>query len=107
MVDLIKQPRFNKGGEEGAQLFGRYRAVVKSNVDKRQMGRVKVFIPDCMLDFEKDNTWACPANNAVGGRNSDDENDQFYGESNVPIIGTWVWIFFENGNINTNIYMTL
>lgn len=95
------------------RLYGNYRAKVINNKDKEQFGRVLVWIPDLMpeLDSRKDGIWARPANNPLGGRNkaasnaSESDKDHYYsGSSMIPLNGSWVWIFFECGNINRPYY---
>ena len=89
-------------------LYGNYRAKVVNNKDSEQFGRVLVFIPDLMpeLDDTKDGIWARPANNPVGGRNleSNTQDNYYAGSSYIPSKGSWVWIFFETGQINRPYY---
>jgi hypothetical protein len=90
-------------------LYGNYRAKVVDNKDKQQFGRVFVWIPDLMpeLDSTKDGIWARPANNPMGGRNLEggSQSENFYaGTSYIPKVDSWVWIFFEKGNINFPYY---
>ena len=90
-----------------SQLYGNYRAKVVSNKDKEQFGRVLVWIPDLMQGVpDTEGIWARPANNPVGGRNRQGgTSDNFYmGTSYIPRNGSWVWIFFETGNINRPYY---
>lgn len=84
-------------------LYGNYRAKVINNKDKEQFGRVQVFIPDIMpfLDPRSDGIWARPANNPIGGRNSE---SNYSGTSFIPALGSWTWVFFEAGNINRPYY---
>jgi len=88
------------------RLYGNYRAEVIDNKDKEQFGRVKVWIPDLMPDVDKQKgLWARPANNPVGGRNQEGDSEHHYmGTSYIPGKGSWVWIFFESGNINRPYY---
>ena len=89
------------------QLYGNYRAKVVSNKDKEQFGRVLVWIPDLMLGVpDTQGIWARPANNPVGGRNKQEGTDKNYymGTSLIPANGSWIWIFFETGNINRPYY---
>jgi len=87
-------------------LFGNYRAKVVDNVDPEKFGRVKVWIPDLMPLIPPDEgLWARPGNNPLGGRNMEEPPTQWYqGSSYVPRVGTWLWIFFEAGNINRPYY---
>jgi len=89
-------------------LYGNYRAKVVDNKDKEKFGRVLVYIPDLMptLDDRKDGLWARPANNPFGGRNTEGDNDDnhYAGVSMIPPKDSWVWVFFEAGNINRPYY---
>jgi len=89
-------------------LYGNYRAKVVENKDKEMFGRVLVYIPDLMptLDSRKDGIWARPANNPFGGRNTEGDNDDnhYAGVSMIPPKDSWVWVFFEAGNINRPYY---
>jgi len=88
------------------RLYGNYRAEVIDNKDTEKFGRVKVWIPDLMPEVEKQKgLWARPANNPVGGRNTEGDAESHYmGTSYIPKKGSWVWIFFETGNINRPYY---
>ena len=88
------------------RLYGNYRAKVVNNKDKEFFGRVMVWIPDLMPLINEDaGIWARPANNPMGGRNMEEIADQhFMGSSYIPANGSWVWIFFETGNINKPYY---
>jgi len=51
--------------------------------------------------------WARPANNPLGGRNMDDDKENWYtGCCYIPRKGSWLWCFFEAGNINNPYYTT-
>jgi hypothetical protein len=89
------------------RLFGNYRAKVVSNRDNEKYGRVLVWIPDLMPEVsDTQGIWARPANNPIGGRNKQSGSDENYymGTSYIPRKGSWVWIFFEAGNINRPYY---
>jgi len=87
-------------------LFGFYRAKVVSSKDKEKFGRVLVWIPDIMpLVPDEKGLWARAANNPISGRNMEEDSEHHYmGTSYIPKIGSWVFIFFENGNINRPYY---
>jgi hypothetical protein len=88
------------------RYYGNYRAKVVDNVDKEQFGRVLVYIPDIMpMVSDNKGIWARPANNPIGGRNTQYGKENHYmGSSYIPRKGAWVWIFFESGNINRPYY---
>jgi hypothetical protein len=49
--------------------------------------------------------WARPANNPVGGRNMEENDEHHYmGSSYIPKIGSWMFVFFEGGNVNRPYY---
>jgi len=89
-----------------ASAFGNYRAVVVNNKDKEQFGRVLVWIPSLMPEVDRTKgIWARPANNPLGGRNKEDSDENYYaGTSYIPEKGSWVFVFFEGGNINRPYY---
>ena len=82
------------------ELYGFYRALVVGNKDAQFFGRILVWIPQIMPEIEKTRgILAKPANNPVGGRNmEDDEEHHYMGTSYIPKKGSWVFIFFESGN---------
>ena len=87
-------------------IYGNWRAQVIDNKDTKKFGRVLVWIPDMMPEVDqKEGIWARPANNPLGGRNMEaDEQNHFAGTSYIPQKGSWVFIFFEGGNINLPYY---
>jgi hypothetical protein len=89
-----------------ARVYGNYRAKVVDNKDTEFFGRILIWIPDLMVDIPMEKgLWARPANNPIGGRNAIDEDENwFMGSCYIPRIGSWVWIFFEAGNINKPYY---
>jgi hypothetical protein len=88
------------------KLYGNYRAKVVENKDPQKFGRVLIWIPDVMpLIQEYKGIWARPANNPIGGRNLENDQENYYaGTSFIPRKGSWLWIFFEAGNINRPYY---
>lgn len=88
------------------RLYGNYRAKVVENKDKEQFGRVLVWIPDLMPTLaDNKGIWARPANNPIGGRNTQFDGDNYYmGSCYIPRKGSFVWVFFEAGNINRPYY---
>lgn len=89
-----------------SEYSGMYRSKVVSNKDPSKFGRILVWIPDLMPDIpENKGIWARPANNPIGGRNTQYGSDNhFMGSCLIPRTGAYVWIFFENGNINRPYY---
>jgi len=87
-------------------VYGNWRALVVNNKDKEQFGRVMVWVPDLMPEVDRTKgIWARPANNPMGGRNMEGSTDNhFAGTSYIPKRGSWVFIFFEGGNINRPYY---
>jgi len=87
-------------------VYGNWRALVVDNKDKRKFGRVLVWIPDLMPEVSRrEGIWARPANNPVGGRNMEGDSEHHYmGASFIPKKGSWLFVFFEGGNINLPYY---
>lgn len=94
-------------------LFGFYRALVVSAEDPEKQGRVRVRIPDIMVDkgwgtgqWCDNGIWARPGNNWIGGRNIYDtkgprcnHQDAWYqGSCMIPPKGSHVFVFFEKGD---------
>lgn len=69
------------------KYFGKYRGVVTNNIDPMQMGRLMVQVPDIGGLFPQ--TWAMPCVPVAGIQN---------GMVALPIIGSGVWIEFEQGD---------
>jgi len=92
--------------DKNPPLYGNYRAKVVDNKDVEYFGRVLVWIPDLMPEVDdKKGLWARPANNPVGGRNMENDDEHHYmGSSYIPKIGSWLFVFFECGNINRPYY---
>jgi len=88
------------------KYYGFFRAKVVNNNDPDKFGRVLIWVPDIMPEIPDDEgIWARPGNNPIGGRNSETGKDNNYaGTSYIPLNGSWIWIFFENGNINRPYY---
>lgn len=80
------------------------RAKVVSNDDKLNFARVRVWIPSLMpLIMETRGIWARPGNNPFGGRN-DENYCNYHGSCYIPPVGSWLFIFFENNNMNRPYY---
>lgn len=88
---------------EDLQVNGFYRGVVENNQDPLKQARCQIRIlgihsPD-LVDMSTDKLpWAEQASSLFCGFN------QGIGMSSIPIQGTWVWVFFEKGEITKPIY---
>jgi len=83
-----------------------YRAKVINSKDPQKLGRVMVWIPDVMHGTpDNKGLWARPANNPTGGRNKEEGTNNYYmGSCYVPAKGSYVFVFFECGNVNRPCY---
>lgn len=71
----------------GEKFFGKYRGTVVNNIDPMQMGRIQAMVPDVSALLPT--SWAMPCVPVAGIQT---------GVFTVPIIGSGVWIEFEQGN---------
>ncbi len=69
------------------KYFGKYRGTVINNVDPMQMGRLMVQVPD--ISGLIPSTWAMPCFPVTGKQ---------MGVWAVPLIGSGVWVEFEQGD---------
>lgn len=69
------------------QYFGKYRGTVINNIDPLQTGRLQVMVPDVSGFIPS--TWAMPCAPIAGIQN---------GMFALPIIGSGVWVEFEQGD---------
>ena len=76
------------------RYYGKYRGMVLNNVDPMQMGRLQVQVPD--VTGLAPATWAMPCAPVAGIQN---------GVFVVPVIGSGVWVEFEQGNIDHPIWV--
>jgi len=76
------------------KFFGKYRATVINNIDPEQRGRIQVMVPDVAGFIPS--TWALPSF-PIGGLQM--------GMFGLPIIGSGVWVEFEQGNIDYPIWV--
>jgi len=82
-------------GRSGARTYlGKYRGVVINNVDPIQMGRLQVQVPD--VAGVAPLTWAMPCVPIAGIQN---------GMVALPMIGSGVWIEFEQGRPDKPIWV--
>jgi uncharacterized protein involved in type VI secretion and phage assembly len=79
---------------EGARHYGLYRATVVNNIDPLQRGRIQVIASDATGIVPT--TWCEPCMPMTGIQQG------FY---TVPIIGSGVWIQFENGDPDQPVWM--
>jgi hypothetical protein len=71
----------------GKQFFGKYRGTVVNNVDPMQIGRIQAMVPD--VSGFVPSSWAMPCAPVTGIN---------HGIFAVPMIGSGVWIEFEQGD---------
>lgn len=69
------------------KFFGKYRGMVLNNIDPMQQGRLQVQVPDVAGLIPT--SWAMPCVPIAGNQN---------GMVALPIIGSGVWVEFEQGN---------
>ncbi len=69
------------------KFYGKYRGMVLNNVDPMQQGRLQIQVPD--VTGLVPSTWAMPCVPIAGLQN---------GMVAIPVIGSGVWIEFEQGN---------
>jgi Type VI secretion system/phage-baseplate injector OB domain len=69
------------------RYFGKYRGMVINNIDPMFMGRIMAMVPDVL--GVAPSSWAMPCFPVAGIQN---------GMFTVPIIGSAVWIEFEQGD---------
>jgi Type VI secretion system/phage-baseplate injector OB domain len=77
----------------GEKYFGKYRGLVLNNVDPLQLGRLMVQVPD--VTGIAPGTWAMPCVPIAGIQN---------GMVALPIIGSGVWVEFEQGDLDYPIW---
>jgi uncharacterized protein involved in type VI secretion and phage assembly len=77
-----------------SKFYGKYRGMVMNNIDPMQMGRLQIQVPD--VTGVAPATWAMPCMPMAGIQN---------GMFVVPIIGSGVWVEFEQGNIDYPIWV--
>jgi uncharacterized protein involved in type VI secretion and phage assembly len=72
---------------ESKKFYGKYRGTVINNIDPMLIGRIQVMVPD-VSNFVP-TSWAMPCVPVAGIQN---------GTYAVPIIGSGVWVEFEQGD---------
>jgi len=78
----------------GQKYYGKYRGMVINNIDPMQMGRIMVQVPD--VGGLIPGTWAMPCVPVAGIQ---------MGIYTVPIMGSGVWVEFEQGDPNYPIWV--
>jgi len=88
------------------KYYGIYRGLVVNNKDPKKMGKIVIWVPDIMPEVSpSEGLWARPANNPIGGRNSEYGSESHYaGTSYIPRKGAYVFVFFESGNLTNPCY---
>lgn len=76
------------------KFYGKYRGLVLNNIDPMQMGRLMVQVPD--VGGVMPGTWAMPCVPVAGMQN---------GMFALPMIGSGVWIEYEQGDIDHPIWV--
>jgi uncharacterized protein involved in type VI secretion and phage assembly len=76
------------------QFLGKYRGMVLNNIDPMQMGRLQVQVPD--VTGLAPASWAMPCVPVAGIQNG------FFA---LPMIGSGVWVEFEQGHIDHPIWV--
>lgn len=79
---------------ERKKFYGKYRGTVVNNIDPEQRGRIQVMVAD-VSGFAL-TSWALPAL-PIGGLQM--------GLFSVPMIGSGVWVEFEQGDIDYPIWV--
>jgi uncharacterized protein involved in type VI secretion and phage assembly len=72
---------------ESQKYFGKYRGTVLNNIDPEQRGRIMAMVPDVSNVIPQ--TWAMPCLPVTGLQ---------MGVFTVPVIGSAVWIEYEQGD---------
>ena len=74
-------------GNNGKKFLGKYRGTVINNIDPEQRGRIMVMVPD--VSNLVPSSWAMPCAPVAGIQT---------GMFAVPLIGSGVWVEFEQGD---------
>lgn len=76
-----------------------YKGIVMDDVDPLNAGRVRVKVYPMFKDLDTDVIpWSRPATPILSGAGVG------YGEYLTPEVGSWVWVFFEAGDIQQPVY---
>jgi len=78
---------------------GFYRGIVLDNLDPSELGRIKVNIYGVFDSIDSEYLpWATPAGAIFSGAGSG------YGNFNIPEVGSYVFCFFEHGDLYQPVY---
>lgn len=81
------------------KFSGMYRGKVVDNADSSKLGRIKVQVQPMLYDIAAASLpWAIPAFSVSEGAISG------YGSFSVPVVNSYVWVFFEQGDIYQPVY---
>ncbi len=76
------------------EYYGKYRGKVVNNLDPRQMGRLQVVVPN--VTGPAVSSWAMPCAPVAGLKS---------GMFALPVIGTRVWVEYEQGDLEYPIWV--
>jgi hypothetical protein len=79
---------------ECKKFYGKFRGSVLNNIDPEQRGRIQVVVPD--VSALGPSTWALPSL-PIGGLQT--------GLFSIPVVGSAVWIEFEQGDLDYPIWV--
>ena len=87
-------------GKDTLVYNGIYRGKVVAVSDPKKLGRIKVKIVPFTYDIDDVDAlpWAVPAFPLGTGAGAG------YGSYAVPEVGSWVWVFFEGGDVYAPVY---
>jgi uncharacterized protein involved in type VI secretion and phage assembly len=80
-------------GRETTRHYGKYRGLVTDNKDPKDLGRVRVKVPEILGDVESG--WALPCAPYSGDKT---------GAFTIPSAGAGVWVEFEAGDVSRPIW---
>ena len=96
MANELGTTAFSRFNED---FNGFYRGQVTNNLDPQQLGQIQVQVLPMLSGVAPALLpWAIPAGPLFSGSGTG------YGTFMVPEIGSWVWVFFEQGNIYQPVY---
>src|SRR3954471_17907270 len=93
VADVLPRPAVGQPTQTTPRQYGKYRGTVSDNQDPRSQGRVKVKVPEVLVDQESG--WALPCAPYAGDKT---------GAYAVPPVGAGVWVEFEAGDVSRPIW---